>query len=97
MSINKIPMWGIAVFSAVCANSALLADIGDVKLKGRLGDVLERMIEGHVVGTDVDYITAPFFEIITDAVPFLSVRSAFLYVSKYFSTASSIPTAGMFS
>jgi DUF1680 family protein len=38
------------------------AQIGDVQLKGRLGECLARMIERHVVGTDVDYITAPFLE-----------------------------------
>ena len=36
--------------------------IGDVKLKGYLGERLDRMIENHVIGTDVDYITAPFQE-----------------------------------
>lgn len=38
------------------------AQIGDVQLKGRLGECLARMIERHVEGTDVDYITAPFLE-----------------------------------
>jgi uncharacterized protein len=37
-------------------------EIGDVRLKGRLGETLDRMIERHVGGTDVDYITAPFLE-----------------------------------
>ncbi len=36
--------------------------IGNVRLKGWLGDRLDTMIERHVVGTDVDYITAPFLE-----------------------------------
>ena len=36
------------------------AGIGDVRLKGYLGERLDAMIERHVVGTDVDYITAPF-------------------------------------
>ena len=36
--------------------------IGDVRLKGWLGDRLDAMIERHVEGTDVDYITAPFME-----------------------------------
>ena len=39
-----------------------LAEIGDVQLKGYLGERLGLMIERHVTGTDVDYITAPFFE-----------------------------------
>lgn len=46
------------------AQSALFAitDISDITLKGRMGDVLDKMIENHVTGTDVDYITAPFQE-----------------------------------
>ena len=38
------------------------ADIGSVRLKGYLGERLDAMIERHVIGTDVDYITAPFRE-----------------------------------
>jgi DUF1680 family protein len=38
------------------------ADIGDVKLKGYLGERLDAMIKNHVISRDVDYITAPFFE-----------------------------------
>ncbi len=41
---------------------ATVADIGDIKLKGYLGERLDRMIERHVGGTDIDYITAPFLE-----------------------------------
>ena len=33
-----------------------------VRLKGYLGDRLDQMIEHHVVGTDIDYLTAPFIE-----------------------------------
>ena len=44
---------------AVEDSSAL---IGGVRLKGYLGERLDRMIERHVIGTDVDYITAPFLE-----------------------------------
>ena len=36
--------------------------VGDVRLKGYLGERLDRMIERHVIGTDADYITAPFLE-----------------------------------
>ena len=39
-----------------------VAEIGDVQLKGFLGNRLNRMIERHIGGTDVDYITAPFME-----------------------------------
>ena len=39
-----------------------LDNIGDVRLKGRLGERLDAMIEKHVAARDVDYITAPFME-----------------------------------
>ena len=39
-----------------------LGNIGDVRLKGRLGERLDTMIERHVAARDVDYITAPFME-----------------------------------
>ena len=39
-----------------------LDTIGDVRLKGYLGERLDAMIERHVIKTDVDYITAPFQE-----------------------------------
>ena len=39
-----------------------LGNIGDVRLKGRLGERLDAMIERHVASRDVDYITAPFME-----------------------------------
>ncbi len=48
----------LVVSVAACA----VAEMGDVRLKGYLGDRLDVMILRHVVGTDVDYITAPFLE-----------------------------------
>ena len=39
-----------------------VADIGNVRLKGYLGERLEAMIANHVAAQDVDYITAPFME-----------------------------------
>ena len=48
----------LVVSVAACA----AAEMGDVRLKGYLGDRLDAMILRHVVGTDVDYITAPFLE-----------------------------------
>jgi len=39
-----------------------LGNVGDVKLKGRLGERLDAMVERHVAARDVDYITAPFME-----------------------------------
>jgi DUF1680 family protein len=52
----------IAAIGVAGLGFAALAEIGDVQLKGYLGERLEAMIERHVVGTDVDYITAPFLE-----------------------------------
>ena len=51
----------ILIGSIVVAHS-LFAAIGDVRLKGPLGARLDAMIERHIIGTDVDYITAPFIE-----------------------------------
>ena len=52
----------LVVVAAMAASADSLDNIGNVKLKGPLGERLERMIQGHVAGTDVDYITAPFME-----------------------------------
>ncbi len=59
---------GICSATAFCASVAFaasadsIANIGDVKLKGMLGERLESMVERHVAARDVDYITAPFQE-----------------------------------
>ena len=50
---------GLAMASVAGATAA---DIGDIKLKGPLGERLDQMIARHVGGTDIDYITAPFLE-----------------------------------
>ena len=53
------------IFAAAAAFSApgdSLGNVGDVRLKGRLGERLDAMIERHVASRDVDYITAPFME-----------------------------------
>ena len=53
------------ILAAGVAATALgdsLGNIGDVRLKGRLGERLDAMIERHVASRDVDYITAPFME-----------------------------------
>ena len=47
-------------FAAIAAYSS--ADVGRVRLKGRLGERLDTMIKRHVAACDVDYITAPFME-----------------------------------
>ena len=52
----------LAVANGVCAVPDSSADIGNVRLKGFLGERLDMMIERHVIGTDVEYITAPFLE-----------------------------------
>ncbi len=44
------------------AFAASAANVCDVRLNGCLGERLDRMIERHVGGTDVAYITAPFLE-----------------------------------
>ena len=54
-----------AILAAAVAFAALgdsLGNIGDVRLKGRLGERLDAMIARHVADRDVDYITAPFME-----------------------------------
>ena len=47
---------------AFAAFGDFLGNIGDVRLKGYLGERLDAMIERHVAARDVDYITAPFLE-----------------------------------
>ena len=58
----KIAFAAIGVLAAIAAQADSLDNIGNVRLKGPLGERLDRMIQGHVAGTDVDYITAPFLE-----------------------------------
>jgi DUF1680 family protein len=49
--------------AAACASTPdSLTGIGEVRLKGYLGERLDAMISRHVAGTDVDYLTAPFME-----------------------------------
>ena len=50
-----------AAFSAA-ASGLVLAECGDVRLKGPVGDRLDRMVCNHVIATDTDYITEPFLE-----------------------------------
>ena len=53
-----------AVFMAggVFAAGDSLDNMGNVRLKGYLGERLDAMIANHVAAQDVDYITAPFME-----------------------------------
>ena len=56
-------LFAAAVYcGAFAAFGDSLGNIGDVRLKGRLGERLDAMIEKHVAARDVDYITAPFME-----------------------------------
>ena len=59
---GALPATLAASVFAVAAFGDSLGNIGDVRLKGRLGERLDAMIERHVAARDVDYITAPFME-----------------------------------
>ena len=48
--------------SALAAGKGSSAGMGNVRLKGYLGERLEALIARNVAGKDVDYITAPFLE-----------------------------------
>ena len=65
MNFRAIPVFvlaaGVATF-ALAASRDSIDNIGETRLKGPLGEKLDRMVAGHVIGTDVDYITAPFLE-----------------------------------
>jgi len=39
-----------------------IGNVGETKLKGYLGSRLDAMIERHVIGMDIDYLTACFQE-----------------------------------
>jgi DUF1680 family protein len=54
---NPVCLFSLFIVYSVCAGN-----VGDVQLKGYLGKRLDLMIKQHVIGTDVDYITAPFLE-----------------------------------
>ena len=65
MNFRTIPVFvfaaGVATF-ALAASRDSIDNIGETRLKGPLGEKLDRMIERHVLGTDPNYITAPFME-----------------------------------
>jgi len=60
----KIVLSLVLVGAAGVASAAgdAIGNVGETKLKGYLGERLDAMIERHVIGTDVDYITACFQE-----------------------------------
>ena len=49
-----------AVLLALTGSGARERGYADARLRGWLGERLERLIENHVAKTDVDYLTAPF-------------------------------------
>ena len=51
-----------AIVAAGGASADSIGSIGDVRLKGYLGERLDAMVERHVAACDADYITAPFME-----------------------------------
>ena len=65
MNCRTIPVFVLAAGAATFALAASrdsIDNIGETRLKGPLGEKLDRMIERHVLGTDPNYITAPFME-----------------------------------
>ena len=65
MNFRAIPVFVLAAGAATFALAASrdsIDNIGETRLKGPLGEKLDRMIERHVLGTDPNYITAPFME-----------------------------------
>ena len=65
MNFRTIPVFVLAAGAATFALAAScdpIDNIGETRLKGSLGEKLDRMIERHVLGTDPNYITAPFME-----------------------------------
>ncbi len=65
MNFRTIPVFVLAAGAATFALAASrdsIDNIGETRLKGPLGERLDRMIERHVLGTDLNYITAPFME-----------------------------------
>ena len=60
--MKRLLMMG-AVAGAIAAGATMtVLPYGDVRLKGPMGERLNKMIEHHLKATDVDYITAPFLE-----------------------------------
>ena len=60
MESMKRLMSACATLLALTGYGARERGYADVKLRGWLGERLERLIENHVAKTDVDYLTAPF-------------------------------------
>ena len=62
VSIGRMLIAGGLLVAVGTVRADAIGNVGEVKLKGYLGERLDRMVERHVGGTDIDYITAPFLE-----------------------------------
>lgn len=60
--MNRTALTAIGILCAATAGANVADEVAHVKLKGYLGERLDAMIERHVIGTDVDYITAAYRE-----------------------------------
>ena len=60
--MKKILMMAAVAGVIAAGASTTVLPYGDVRLKGPMGERLNKMIEHHLKATDVDYITAPFLE-----------------------------------
>ena len=60
--IRDVVLAGAAGAVLVAGAATTVLPYGDVRLKGPMGDRMNKMIEHHLKATDVDYITAPFLE-----------------------------------
>ena len=60
--MKKTAVTALALATASVAFCDSIDNIGNVRLKGPLGERLDQMIAHHVAGTDPDYITALFME-----------------------------------
>ena len=62
MKNSIVTFCAAAVATSAVAGGLSTDQMGEIKLKGFIGEKLDMMIERHVIGTDIDYITAPFLE-----------------------------------
>ena len=62
VSVGRMLIAGGLLVAVGTVRADAIGNVGEVKLKGYLGERLDRMVERHVGGTDIDYITAPFLE-----------------------------------
>ena len=58
----KARYWMMAIATTQAAFAGSIENMGDVHLKGYLGNRLDAMIKHQIVNRDIDYITAPFAE-----------------------------------